>query len=158
MKNDSNVNKNLLRESSLRYLGYANEIGESFRPLIPLKIVISTYVVSGLYVFADSLFIGLKSYNNEFSLNKKYSFVVSFSKCLIWQILATELIPGFLVYKIVKIAISSKKYLRIKNDSLSRWFPTFIGLGFIPFFPYSVDPFVDYSLNLIGISLDSSNL
>jgi hypothetical protein len=71
--NETKKKKNIFRDTPLRFLGYANEVGESFRPLIPLKLVISTYVVSGFYVFADSLFIGLNSYNNMFNLDLQSS-------------------------------------------------------------------------------------
>ena len=156
--NETEKKKNIFRDTPLRFLGYANEVGESFRPLIPLKLVISTYVVSGFYVFADSLFIGLNSYNLDVSENRKISFLVSFSKCLLWQLLATELLPGFIVYKIVKIAKFSKKYLKLKNETLSKWFPTLVGLSFIPTFPYTVDPFVDYCMEYCGITSDKGNV
>ena len=43
-----------LRDGPLRYLGYANELGESFRPVAP-RLVVPSYLVSFGYVFADTL-------------------------------------------------------------------------------------------------------
>lgn len=42
-----------LRNGPLRYLGYTNELGESFRPLIPPAAVILSYVVAMAYVLVD---------------------------------------------------------------------------------------------------------
>ena len=34
--------------------GYANEVGESFRTLVPLKVVKASYAVAFAYVLADT--------------------------------------------------------------------------------------------------------
>ena len=44
----------MYRDSLLRYLGYANEVGESFRPILP-RLVVPSYVVSFGYVGMDTL-------------------------------------------------------------------------------------------------------
>jgi fission process protein 1 len=148
----------ILRQAPFRYLGYCNEIGESLRPLVPLKVVIATYIVSGIYVLSDSFLIGMKSYREDLSPEKKLKFGISFTKCLIWQLLATEIIPGFCVYKIVNFARTSKFVLTMKNKKLSRWCPTLIGLGFIPFFPFTIDPIVDYIFLRLGFSLETDKI
>lgn len=148
----------ILRQAPFRYLGYCNEIGETLRPIVPLKIVISSYIVSGLYVSTDSVLIGMKSYREDLTPEKRWSFVKSFTKCLIWQLLATELIPGFCVYKIVKFAKNSEFILSMKNKTFSRWCPTLIGLGIIPFFPFTIDPVVDYYFWILGFSLETDKL
>ena len=43
------------RESLLRYLGYSNELGEAFRPLVGDFIANSTYAVAITYVMADAV-------------------------------------------------------------------------------------------------------
>ncbi len=42
------------RDTPLRYLGYANELGESFRPLIHKSVVHASYGVAIAYVLADT--------------------------------------------------------------------------------------------------------
>ena len=42
------------REGPVRLLGYVNELGESFRPLVPRLAVHASYVVSGAYVCVDA--------------------------------------------------------------------------------------------------------
>ena len=43
----------LFRDTPVRYLGYANELGEAFRPILP-KFLVPSYFVSFGYVFADT--------------------------------------------------------------------------------------------------------
>lgn len=43
-----------LRDTWMRYLGYANEVGEACRGLLPLTFVHATYGLVGLYVLADA--------------------------------------------------------------------------------------------------------
>ena len=43
----------LYRDTPVRYLGYANEVGESFRHLFP-RLVKPSYGVAFAYVFADA--------------------------------------------------------------------------------------------------------
>ena len=47
-------NADRLRQGPVRLLGYANEVGESFRPLWPRWAVGATYGVAGAYVTADA--------------------------------------------------------------------------------------------------------
>jgi hypothetical protein len=43
----------LFRETPLRFAGYANEVGEAFRPLIPRWMVAATYGVALVYAASD---------------------------------------------------------------------------------------------------------
>lgn len=52
--NEISENKDIYRESPLRYLGYSNELGESFRPLIKKWMVNASYGVAIAYVLADA--------------------------------------------------------------------------------------------------------
>ena len=47
-------NPEAYREGPVRLLGYANEVGESFRPLVPRSAVLSTYAVATAYVATDA--------------------------------------------------------------------------------------------------------
>lgn len=44
----------IFRDTYVRYLGYSNEIGEAFRPLVSRTFVNSTYVLATGYVLADT--------------------------------------------------------------------------------------------------------
>jgi hypothetical protein len=51
----------LYRDTALRYLGYSNEVGEAFRPLVGNLAANLTYVVAVGYVVADSIDKAVKS-------------------------------------------------------------------------------------------------
>lgn len=53
----------IYRDSKLRYCGYANEIGESFRPVIPKVFVHLSYAVAVMYVLAECGDKSWKMYN-----------------------------------------------------------------------------------------------
>lgn len=54
-----------------RFLGYANEVGEAFRSLVPKSIVWFSYALSSGYVLADTVHKGIKVYQvlQEFKFN-----------------------------------------------------------------------------------------
>jgi fission process protein 1 len=49
------------RDSPVRLLGYCNEVGESFRPLLP-RLVLPSYFVSVSYVACDAVDKTYKQY------------------------------------------------------------------------------------------------
>ena len=49
------------RDTPVRYLGYANEIGESFRHVFP-KFVKPSYAIAFAYVFGDTCDKGYVAY------------------------------------------------------------------------------------------------
>ncbi|XP_074828864.1 mitochondrial fission process protein 1 isoform X4 [Natator depressus] len=51
----------LYRDTWVRYLGYANEIGESFRAIVPISLVWASYGVATTYVTADAIDKGKKA-------------------------------------------------------------------------------------------------
>lgn len=143
----------LFRHTPLRYLGYANEVGEAFRYQMPFKYLVLAYVISGSYVLGDTIDKSYKSYlKHNHHLTTK-DLAKSTGLTLIWQILATEAIPGYFVYRVVKSA-KKYEYSFIKNTRLRYWMPTIIGLSFIPLFPHTIDPLVDYIFDKLNLDLD----
>ena len=72
--------------------------------------------------------------------------------CLIWQTLASVLIPGFTIHKVVKYAkmgIDSPALGKtlFKNSTMRKFGPTLIGLGAIPFIIHPIDNAVDYLMD-----------
>lgn len=47
----------------INIIGYANEIGEAFRPLVHRSVVMGSYGISSAYVLADTWDKALKAYN-----------------------------------------------------------------------------------------------
>ena len=159
--------KNIFRDTPLRYLGYANEIGESFRYQYP-RYVVPSYVVAFGYCLADATSTGYHTYysqsrhkngtNNRNHYNdgtdeNKYEqlrirrTMVSTLDTLLWQSLASVLIPGYVIHTIVKITkYSIPQQLRVPFV-IRTWLPTIIGLGAIPFIVHPIDQTVDYLLD-----------
>jgi len=54
MRAPSLDDEHVFRESPLRFLGYANEVGEAFRSHIPRVAVRASYVISFGYGFVDA--------------------------------------------------------------------------------------------------------
>lgn len=67
-------------------LGYSNELGESFRPLIKKSYVHATYGVAIAYVFADTFDKSSKSYKKDQNLVKAAKIG---GDVVLWQILAS---------------------------------------------------------------------
>jgi len=56
---NNNGEYDVFKQSLLRYAGYANELGEAFRPLIPKWIVTSSYAVAFAYAGGDAVDKGM---------------------------------------------------------------------------------------------------
>lgn len=126
---------NSLREGAVRFLGYANEVGESFRPLVPRWCVNGTYVVASGYVLADA---GWRAYTLPESA--PHSRVVEATDTLLWQSLASVMIPGFTINRIVWAA--EKAVARAGSK-----IPTVVGLASIPLIIKPIDHGVDALLD-----------
>ncbi|XP_076256704.1 mitochondrial fission process protein 1, partial [Rhynchophorus ferrugineus] len=93
--------KDLYRDTPVRYLGYANEIGEAFRSIIGTKWVNVTYGIATVYVLADTADKSIHSFKtnkNEKNHITKVAFTTT--DTLIWQLLASVIIPGFTINRL----------------------------------------------------------
>jgi Mitochondrial 18 KDa protein (MTP18) len=127
--------KNIFRDTSLRYLGYANEVGESFRYQYPRGVGPSYWIAAG-YCCADAGWSGYNSYcqnssnRNINNISNKGMIIVREEEAtqassslssssspsssavvvagtvvmdtLVWQLLASVLIPGATIHGIVR--------------------------------------------------------
>nr|CAI5862780.1 unnamed protein product [Callosobruchus analis] len=138
----------LYRETPVRYLGYANEVGEAFRSIIGAKWVNFTYCVATLYVLADTSDKSIKSFEtNKNEKNHIKKVLYTTSDTLIWQLLASVVIPGFTINRLCFTAdILLKKSGKLPQGT-RKWLVTGIGLSAIPFIIKPIDDFVDYALD-----------
>uniref|UniRef100_A0A7S2MFK8 Mitochondrial fission process protein 1 n=1 Tax=Helicotheca tamesis TaxID=374047 RepID=A0A7S2MFK8_9STRA len=146
---------NIFRDSPLRYMGYANEIGESFRYQFP-KFVVPSYILAFGYCGMDALSAGYrvwkqppKSFNNGTSLSssKEAQIAIATFDTLLWQSLASVMIPGATINLLVKASRLTVSRTIILPTMLSKWAPTGVGLGSIPFIVHPIDTAVDYALD-----------
>lgn len=74
--------------------GYANEVGEAFRPLIHKQIVNLSYGVSISYVLADAYDKASKEHKRSGDLKKV---AIRASDVFLWQIVASVIVPGITI-------------------------------------------------------------
>ncbi|KUF92840.1 Mitochondrial fission process protein 1 [Phytophthora nicotianae] len=141
MKDEQHV-PDIWRDSLVRYLGYANELGESFRPIVP-RLVVPSYLVAFGYVLGDTFDKATKAHakamEQRVSSRKRNALVVDATvDTLVWQTMASVAIPGFTINR-VRAAKNS--------PVVRRWAPTAIGLGVIPLIIHPIDSFVDLAMD-----------
>ena len=128
-------NPERLREGLVRYLGYANEVGESFRPLMSARLAVNaSYGIAGSYVIADA------AWRSQVP-PKGRSATVEAADTLIWQGLASVAIPGYVINRLVWAAG------RFGPPQSRAWLPTVFGLACIPFIVQPIDHGTDVLLN-----------
>ena len=92
----------IYRDSLLRYCGYANEVGEAFRPLVPVEVVYFSYVIAITYILADSVDKGKKGSEFAGVVGGTLGAIDTFC----WQMLASVLFPSFIINRAVLLLIS----------------------------------------------------
>jgi len=132
------TNRDALREGPVRLLGYANELGESFKPLASRAAYLSSYGVAGAYVLSDSAWRGTRPPAGR-------SGVVESVDTLLWQGLASVAIPGFVINRVVW-AVGYASVGRAPT-SVRTWLPTVAGIACIPFIVKPIDHGVDFVMD-----------
>ena len=141
----------IYRDTPIRYLGYANEVGEAFRNLVHKNVVRFSYLVSASYVLADAT---SKARLEKQAMGKP---VRTFTDVLIWQGLASVIIPGFTINR---ICWGVGKVARRLPSASRSVVVTGSGLLAIPFIIKPIDRGVDvlmekgvrpYALKHIGV-------
>lgn len=149
--------------------GYANEVGEAFRHMVPVRLVYFSYLISSAYVLSHSVFRGSVARNNlhpepspvlvtppktlrkvtnsyeEASVQESAKIGISPSRAfldtLIWQGLASVVIPGLVINR--ACAGSRLLLYLVTGQRLSKavrkWAVTGVGLGSIPFIIHPID-------------------
>ncbi|XP_002739074.1 mitochondrial fission process protein 1-like [Saccoglossus kowalevskii] len=139
----------IYRDTVVRYLGYANEVGESFRALVPVSLVRFSYLVASGYVVADSVDKGLKASRIQWKNNttKKKKIVHAVGDSLVWQGLASVAIPGFTINRICALSLFILRKTTSLPVGVRKWTTTAIGLSAIPFIIKPIDRSVDYMMD-----------
>jgi len=151
-------NYNIFRDSLLRYCGYANEVGESFRYQYP-KFVAPSYALAFGYCLADSISAGyqelyVKEDGGNEGTSSKYDTrsnetraAIAFFDTLLWQSLASVAIPGGVINTIVRATRFTVARTAGLPLAVTTWAPTVMGLGSIPFIIHPIDECVDFALD-----------
>jgi len=140
-------NYDIYRDSPVRLLGYANEVGEAFRSMTSVTFVRATYAVASAYVLADTY-----DKANKMSLvpsSSRTQVVHAAVDTLTWQALASVMIPGFTINRVCATSLVLLQKAAPKVPLLTRkWITTAIGLGVIPFIVHPIDTGVHAAMDL----------
>jgi fission process protein 1 len=129
------------RETSLRYMGYANELGEAFTTYLPEWGLPASYCVAASYVMFDTVDKGQKAYDAADEGEKFQDTLRISAETLTWQMLASVFWPGSIIRVIVN-ASATMISNRDLDDQL-HFLPTLIGLMAIPVIVKPIDTTVD---------------
>ena len=129
------------RETSLRYMGYANELGEAFTTYLPEWGLPASYCVAASYVMFDTIDKGQKAYDAADEGEKFQDTLRISAETLTWQMLASVFWPGSIIRVIVNASATmiSNRHL----DDRLHFLPTLIGLMAIPVIVKPIDTTVD---------------
>jgi fission process protein 1 len=129
------------RETSLRYMGYANELGEAFTTYLPDWGLPASYCVAASYVMFDTIDKGQKAFDAAEEGEKFQDTLRISTETLTWQMLASVFWPGSIIRVIVNASATmiSNSHL---DDEL-HFLPTLIGLAAIPAIVKPIDTTVD---------------
>ncbi|XP_033845698.1 mitochondrial fission process protein 1 [Periophthalmus magnuspinnatus] len=138
----------IYRDTWVRFLGYANEVGEAFRALVPVSLVWGSYAVATTYVTADAVDKGKKAAKDHGDKPGKTTRVaVAVVDTFVWQALASVIIPGFTINRVCAASL----YVLGRTTKLPlpvrKWTTTAIGLSTIPFIITPIDRSVDFLLD-----------
>ena len=124
------------RETSLRYMGYANELGEAFTTYLPEWGLPASYCVAASYVMFDTIDKGQKAYDAAEEEDKIIDTLRISTETLTWQMLASVFWPGSIIRVIVSMAA------QMTGDE-HHFLPTLVGLAAIPVIVKPIDTTVD---------------
>ncbi|KAF1410000.1 Mitochondrial fission process protein 1, partial [Spheniscus humboldti] len=126
--------------------GYANEVGESFRPLVPVPVVWASYGVASAYVTADAIDKGRRAaaVSDPAQATRVGVAVVD---TFVWQSLASVAIPGVTINRLCAASLALLGALTRWPLPLRRWTTTALGLAAIPLIITPIDRTVDFLMD-----------
>lgn len=139
----------IYRDSPLRYLGYANECGEAFRPLVPVELVYFTYFAAISYVLADTIDKGKKGAAAP-GADAPLRATLGATDTFLWQMLASVIFPSFCINRLVTLLFSLQAggtLPDILTTGPAEFIPTALGLVAIPLLIVPLDVLAHWTLN-----------
>ena len=131
------------RDTSLRYMGYANEVGEAFTAFIPEWGVPASYCVAASYVMFDTIDKGQKAYETADEETKIQDALKVSAETMTWQMLASVFWPGSIIRVIVNMSDTMLANKLTENEQFAHVLATLFGLAAIPMIIKPIDTTVD---------------
>lgn len=124
------------RETSVRYMGYTNEVGEVLGDFLPEWCLPASYCVAATYILFDTLDKGQHAYDEAPVGERLEETLTTSFETLTWQIFASVVWPGGVIKCIYKFV----EYL---THSDSGYIPTLVTISMIPLIVRPIDTAVD---------------
>ena len=142
----------IFRDSYVRYLGYANEVGESFRPLVHVNFVWATYAVASGYVIADSvdkMYRAKQAFVPQDEEHYMKRVLKAGADSLVWQSFASVIVPGITINRLVAMSgfMIKKSSFGQRHAMIPKTVPTALGLLSIPLIIQPIDHGVHWVMN-----------
>ncbi|XP_023348745.1 mitochondrial fission process protein 1 [Eurytemora carolleeae] len=161
MGEDEGTAVDIYRDTPVRLLGYANEVGEAFRALVHVRWVKLSYVVASGYVLADTQDKAGKALKEGADAK---NVGIAAMDTLVWQAFASVIVPGqnsFSYnenYELASLTSAGRAFQEISMshcdqgdhagmENSRKWAVTGLGLGAIPFIVHPID-------NLVHTAMD----
>merc|ERR1712029_1287820 len=136
----------IYRDTPVRFLGYANEVGEAFRALVSVGFVRATYGVASACVLADTVDKASKMNKEKDSDSSKVA-LAAFDT-LVWQALASVIVSGFTINRICAFSLTGlARALPHVAENSRKWATTGIGLGVIPIIIHPIDNLIHFVMD-----------
>jgi fission process protein 1 len=127
------------RDSSLRYMGYANEVGEALEQYLPEWGLPASYTVAISYVLFDTIDKGEKAFAKASKTEKLKEAAITSIDTLTWQLLASVFWPG----GVIRCVVNLVELIQEKMEYHQPYLPTVIGILMIPMIVRPIDEAVD---------------
>lgn len=131
----------IFRDTPVRLLGYANEVGEAFRALVHINAVRLSYAIASAYVVVDTTDKVLKADKVKCLDAKAHQrkLLNTAVDTLVWQALASVIIPGFTINRVCALSLFLLKRYSSLSLNTCKWTTTGVGLSCIPFIVSPID-------------------
>ncbi|XP_073947950.1 mitochondrial fission process protein 1-like [Choristoneura fumiferana] len=137
--------KDMFRDTWVRYLGYANEVGEAFRPVVPARVVAYSYAIAFGYVFADTADKSTKMIRQD---GRPRSVAIATGDAILWQTFASVIIPGYTINRISAFTGRGvKKFGRVLPSFVGKGITVAVALCCIPIIVSPIDHMVTFAMN-----------
>lgn len=143
------------RETSLRYMGYANDLGEAFTPYLPDWGLPASYSIAATYVVFDTIDKGQKAYETAEEIDRIKDTLRASVETLTWQLLASVFCPGSIIHVIVSATATLLAHYHLDDNNLFHLLPTLIGVLAIPIIIKPIDETVDKFVDDVKTAKDS---
>ena len=143
----------IFKDTPIRFLGYANELGEACRPLIPRWLVNATYVVAVAYGSGDVYDKCTATWSSPIPSHVPASERHAFNRQRtlrigvetgIWQLLASVAVPPLFINRMCALTRFTLERYQLMSPVARRVAATASGLMLIPFIVHPIDHSVSW--------------